>query len=465
MSAVEPKSSEVLSPSWAVIILAAGQGTRMLSDRAKVLHILGGKPLLTHVIESAQHLNPAQICVVYGHNGEKVRAALSSLPVIWVEQNPQLGTGHAVATALPYLTHTENVLILYGDVPLIQPATLEVLLSATLSGALALLTVELIDPTGYGRILRDNLSQVIGIIEEKDATPEQRNIHEINTGIMAVNKSALVKWIAQLDNRNSQGEYYLTDIVHLAVKDKITVKTIHPQSIIEVLGVNNRMQLAELERAYQARWTKKLMEHGVTLRDPARCDIRGELKHGRDVEIDLDVILEGNIQLGNRVKIGPYCYLKDATIGDDVEIRAYSHLEDVKINANCIIGPFARLRPGTELGNQVHIGNFVEIKQSTIAAETKINHLSYIGDAQVGRQVNIGAGTITCNYDGAHKHRTIIGDQAFIGSDTSLVAPVEIGAGATIGAGSVITRNAPAGELTLARTPQQTHFGWERPVK
>lgn len=451
--------------SWTVIILAAGQGTRMHSDRAKVLHILGGKPLLAHVVESAQGLNPAQICVVFGYNGEQVRAALPQLPVIWVEQNPQLGTAHAVAQALPHLTIAENILILYGDVPLIQTATLEILLSAAATATLALLTVELPDPTGYGRILRDNSNQVQEIIEEKDATAAQRSIREINTGIMAIKGAALAKWIQQIDNHNAQGEYYLTDIVRLAVRDGINIQTIHPSNILEILGVNNRIQLAELERAYQARWARKLMEAGVTLRDPARCDIRGELKFGRDVEIDLDVILEGTMQLGNRVKIGPYCYLKNAIIGDDVEIRAYSFLEGVTIAAHCIIGPFARLRPGTDLGPQVHIGNFVEIKQSIIGAETKINHLSYIGDAQIGRKVNIGAGTITCNYDGASKHPTLIGDQAFIGSDTSLVAPVEIGSGATIGAGSVITRNAPAGELTLSRAPQQTHLGWERPVK
>lgn len=450
----------------AVIILAAGQGTRMRSDRPKVLHLLGDKPLLAHVVASAQSLNPRQICVVSGHAGAQVRAALAHLPITWVEQIPQLGTGHAVAQALPFLMpEINNVLILYGDVPLIPPATLERLLSAPSVNTLGLLTVELPDPTGYGRIIRTNSAKVQEIIEEKDATPEQRRIREINTGIMAVNYAHLVKWIAQLDNRNAQGEYYLTDIIRLAVSDGISINTFHPEKIIEVLGVNNRAQLAELERAYQMRRVQKLLESGVTLRDPARCDLRGELTFGRDVEFDIDVILEGKVQLGNRVKIGPYCYLKDAIIGDDVDIRAHSVLEGVTVGANCIIGPFARLRPGTELGAQVHIGNFVEIKQSIIAAETKINHLSYIGDAKVGSKVNIGAGTITCNYDGANKHQTIIGDQAFIGSNTALVAPVHIGKNATIGAGSVITRDAASGELTLARASQQTYFGWTRPVK
>lgn len=448
-----------------VVILAAGQGTRMRSDLPKVLHTIGGKPLLAHVIDTAIKLNAARVCVVHGHGGDCFRAKFANLPINWVEQIPQLGTGHAVAQALPYLPKNDIVVILYGDVPLISVETLNKLFNLAAQNKLALLTTELTNPTGYGRILRDELGQISGIIEEKDATPEHRLINEINTGILAVNSTHLTNWIKQLNNHNSQGEYYLTDIVQLAVNDGIAVATIKPQNLNEVLGVNNRIQLAELERAYQLKRAYEYLAMGVTLRDPHRFDLRGELTAERDVEIDIDVILEGQIQLGKRVRIGPYCYLKNVIIADDTEIRANSILEDVKIGANCVIGPFSRLRPGTEIANNAHIGNFVEIKNSQIAAHSKVNHLSYIGDTKIGSGVNIGAGTITCNYDGANKHRTVIGDHAFIGSNTALVAPVAIGEHATIGAGSVITRNAPSGELTLTRAKQETLCGWQRPIK
>lgn len=459
------------SSSSTVIVLAAGQGTRMCSDLPKVLHLLGGKPLLTHVVDTAIQLDATRICVIYGHGGEQVRASLSNLPVTWVEQTPQLGTGHAVAQALPHLQPGSTVLILYGDVPLIRPETLRTLLSVAMPspdtpmGTLALLTMKLLDPTGYGRILRDHSGQVLGIVEEKDATLEQRQVCEINTGILAVNEAYLTDWIRRLDNHNAQGEYYLTDIVSLAVTDGVSVRTLHPDTVIEILGVNHRGQLAELERTYQARCAQRLMYAGVTLRDPTRFDLRGTLEVGRDVEVDIDVIFEGRVCLGNRVRIGPYCHIKNTTISDDTEVLAHSVLDGVTVGAGCRIGPFSRLRPGSELGPRVHIGNFVEIKQATVAEGSKINHLSYIGDAIVGREVNIGAGTITCNYDGCNKHQTVIGNHAFIGSDTSLVAPVEIGANATIGAGSVITCNAPPGELTLSRALQKTHPGWKRPIK
>ncbi|CAK0751165.1 fused N-acetylglucosamine-1-phosphate uridyltransferase and glucosamine-1-phosphate acetyltransferase [Gammaproteobacteria bacterium] len=456
---------------WAVIILAAGQGTRMRSDLPKVLHTLGGKSLLSHVVDTATQLDAARICVVYGHGGEQVRATLPDLPVVWMEQRPQLGTGHAVAQALPHLQRGDTVLILYGDVPLIQPDTLRTLVTAAVSfsdtstGALAILTLKLPDPFGYGRIVRDELGQVVSIVEEKDATPEQRRICEVNTGILAVNEARLADWISRLDNHNAAGEYYLTDIVGLAVADGVPVHTVQPNTVIEVLGVNHRAQLAELERTYQARRAQELLYAGVTLRDPTRFDVRGTLEVGRDVEIDIDVVLEGQVRLGDRVRIGPYCHLKNVTIANDTEVRSHSSLEGVTIGTGCIIGPFARLRPGTDLGSRVHVGNFVEIKQTQVNDGSKINHLSYVGDAVIGRGVNVGAGTITCNYDGANKHRTVIGDHAFIGSDTALVAPVEIGANATIGAGSVITRDAPSGELTLSRSRQETYPGWTRPVK
>ncbi len=454
-----------------VVILAAGQGTRMRSDLPKVLHLVGGKPLLAHVVDTATQLGAARVCVVYGHGGDRVRAALSHLPITWVEQAEQLGTGHAVAQALPHLPHNDTMLVLYGDVPLIRPDTLHALLSAAApsddapQGSLALLTAHVPDPSGYGRILRDDQDRVVGIVEDKDATRTQRSIREINTGILAVQGASLARWIAQLNPRNAQGEYYLTDIVERAVLDGVPVQAFQPNAITEILGVNHRAQLAELERAYQLRQAHDLMIVGVTLRDPARFDLRGTLTVGRDVEIDLDVLLEGNVHLGHRVRIGPYCCLKNVTLAADTEVRAHSVLEGVTAGEACILGPFARVRPGTKLGARVHVGNFVELKQTQVDEGSKINHLSYVGDAQIGRDVNIGAGTITCNYDGHHKHRTVLGDRAFIGSNTALVAPVEVGADATIGAGSTITRSAPPEALTLSRAPQETRPGWKRVTK
>ncbi|BCX81201.1 bifunctional UDP-N-acetylglucosamine pyrophosphorylase/Glucosamine-1-phosphate N-acetyltransferase [Methylomarinovum caldicuralii] len=447
-----------------VVILAAGQGTRMRSDLPKVLHTIGGKPLLQHVYELAASLRPDSLTIVYGHGGEQVRRRFSAWPVHWVEQVRQLGTGHAVQQALPHLERGQ-VLILYGDVPLLRKPTLLRLLEAGAGGKLALLTVELEDPSGYGRIVRDSgTGQVLRIVEEKDATPEEKRIREVNTGILAVPAEALKVWLGRLNNDNAQGEYYLTDIIAMAVADGVPIETVGAEPD-EVEGINNKRQLAELERVWQRRQAEALMDLGVTLRDPERFDVRGEVEAGRDVEIDPNVMLEGRIRLGDRVRIGMGAVIRDAEIGDDVEILPYSVIDGVRVGAGCRIGPFARLRPETVLADHVHIGNFVEIKKSSVGSGSKINHLSYVGDSEVGSGVNIGAGTITCNYDGVNKHRTVIGDGAFIGSDTQLVAPVQVGEGATIGAGSTITRDAPAGKLTLSRSKQVTVEHWQRPQK
>lgn len=448
-----------------VVILAAGQGTRMKSDLPKVLHPLAGRPLLRHVIEAARALEPAAIHVVHGHGGDRVRAALSDAGVNWIEQAEQLGTGHAVAQALPAIPDPARVLVLYGDVPLIGSATLSRLVEAAGDEGLGLLTAELPDPAGYGRILRDGEGAVIGIIEHKDATPEQHAIREINTGFLAVGSVRLRDWIGRLDNRNAQGEYYLTDIIGMAAADHVPVRAVHPGALHEILGVNDRRQLAELERIHQRLQAEALLLAGVSLADPARFDLRGTLDHGRDISIDINCILEGSVILGDRVRIGPGCLLRNVEIADDVEILANCVIEDAVIGAGSRIGPFARIRPETRLDREVHIGNFVEIKKSDIGAGSKVNHLSYIGDTTIGRGVNVGAGTITCNYDGANKHRTVIEDEAFIGSDTQLVAPVTVGRGATLGAGTTLTRDAPPGELTLSRSPQKTIKGWQRPVK
>lgn len=448
-----------------IIILAAGQGTRMRSALPKVLHPLGGTPLLQHVIATAQTLNADAIHVVYGHGGEQVRAALADMPVQWVEQTQQLGTGHAVAQALPAIADGQTVLVLYGDVPLIEADTLQTLAAPAMGGDFGLLTAFLDDPFGYGRILRDDTGQVIGIVEQKDASEEQRCINEINTGFLAANAGQLRQWVAQLDTGNAQGEYYLTDIIALAHRDGVPIHTSQPKTLFETLGVNDRVQLAALERHYQFQRAETLMRAGVTVRDPSRLDVRGTLSMGRDGLVDVNVVFEGQIEIGERVSIGPNTLIRNARIGDDVTIFANCVIEDAEIGSASRIGPFARLRPETRLSDHVHVGNFVEIKKSDVAAGSKINHLSYIGDSSIGGRVNIGAGTITCNYDGANKHRTIIGDDVFIGSDTQLVAPVSVGDGATIGAGSTITRDAPAGELTLSRSKQQTRTGWKRPVK
>jgi len=446
-----------------VIILAAGQGKRMCSSLPKVLHLLAGKPLLEHVVTTAQHLDAQQIHVVYGHGGDTVPSRLNHLKVNWVEQAEQLGTGHAVAKAIPFVKEGK-VLVLYGDVPLVSTATLHQLLEAA-DHALGLLTMQQSDPGGYGRIVRDEQNRVLRIVEEKDASPSERQITEINTGILAVDAEHLRLWIGALKNNNTQGEFYLTDIIALAARDGVPINTVSPGAHAEVLGVNNKAQLAELERHYQRAQAQQLMLQGVTLHDPARFDLRGELSCGSDVVIDVNVIIEGKVTLGDRTHIGPNVWIRNAKIGNDVEILANCVIEDASIEAGCRIGPFARIRPETRLAQDVHIGNLVEVKKSTVGAGSKINHLSYVGDTSVGKNVNIGAGTITCNYDGVNKHRTIIGDDVFIGSDTQLVAPVEIGSGATIGAGSTITSNAPADKLSLTRVKQQTVDDWRRPKK
>jgi len=454
-----------MSTHLTVVVLAAGQGTRMKSDLPKVLHPIGARPMLAHVIDSAQSLSPDAIHVVYGHGGERVKEQLSGLPVSWILQSQQLGTGHAVSQAMEEIADSQIVLVLYGDVPLISPATLSRLVDAAKDSRLGLLTAELDDPTGYGRIVRDSAGNVTSIVEQKDASPDQLAIAEINTGMLAVNAAQLRGWLSRIDNRNSQGEYYLTDIIALAVESGVRINAISTSDLSEIEGVNNRVQLAELERVFQQRQAKRLMLEGVTLRDPARFDLRGSLKVGRDVEIDIGVIIEGEVEIGDRCSIGPNCILKDVVLGSDVRIEANSILDSSILGNHCLIGPFARLRPDCRLADNVKVGNFVEVKKSTVDKGSKINHLTYVGDTRMGANVNVGAGTITCNYDGINKHRTVIGDDVFIGSDTQLVAPVTIGDGATIGAGSTITRNTPAGELTLSRSEQKTRKGWKRPLK
>jgi bifunctional UDP-N-acetylglucosamine pyrophosphorylase/glucosamine-1-phosphate N-acetyltransferase len=446
-----------------IVILAAGKGTRMYSDKPKVLHELAGKPLVRHVLDCAVGLQPRQVCVVYGYGGEAVPQAMRQYEAQFVIQEPQLGTGHAVQQAMPHLADDGRTLVLYGDVPLIQHSTLHQMQQA--GEGLVLLTVHLDNPTGYGRIVRDAQGDVLGIVEEKDASAEEREIREVNTGILLAPTQRLREWLAKLQNNNAQGEYYLTDIVAMAVQQGVAVHTVQPAHEWEIHGVNSKTQLAALERAWQQVEASRLLAQGVTLADPARIDVRGRLSCGRDVEIDVGCIFEGDVTLGDRVRVGAYSVVRNAAIAQDTQIAPYSHIDSSEVGADCHIGPYARLRPGTRLADEVHIGNFVEIKNSEIAAKSKANHLSYIGDSTVGSRVNIGAGTITCNYDGANKHRTVIGDDAFIGSDTQLVAPVTIGKGATIGAGSTITKDTPDGELTLSRSKQLTIAGWKRPVK
>jgi bifunctional UDP-N-acetylglucosamine pyrophosphorylase/glucosamine-1-phosphate N-acetyltransferase len=446
-----------------IVILAAGKGTRMYSDKPKVLHELAGKPLVQHVLDCASALYPQQVCVVYGHGGEAVPQAMQQYPAKFVIQEPQLGTGHAVQQAMPHLADDSRTLVLYGDVPLIQHSTLHQMQQA--GDGLVLLTVNLPNPAGYGRIVRDSQGDVLSIVEEKDATPGQREINEVNTGILLAPTKLLRGWLANLHNNNSQGEYYLTDIVSMAVQQGVAVHTVQPAHEWEIHGINSKSQLMVLERTWQLVEASRLLVQGVTLADASRIDVRGKLSCGRDVEIDVGCIFEGEVSLGNNVKVGAYSVIRDSSIAAGTDIAPYSHIDSSKVGANCHIGPYARLRPGTRLQDEVHIGNFVEIKNSEIAAHSKANHLSYIGDSTIGNRVNIGAGTITCNYDGANKHRTIIEDDVFIGSDTQLVAPVTVGKGATIGAGSTITSDAPAGELTVARGRQVTVAGWKRPVK
>jgi bifunctional UDP-N-acetylglucosamine pyrophosphorylase/glucosamine-1-phosphate N-acetyltransferase len=431
-----------------VVILAAGKGKRMHSDLPKVLHPLAGKALLAHVIDTSRQLGAARICVVYGHGGEQVRETLDAPDLSWARQEPQLGTGHAVLQAMPYLAvSSAPTLVLYGDVPLTRVATLQRLIDAAGDDALGLLTAHLDDPHGYGRIVRVD-GKVVRIVEEKDADDAERAIREINTGILVAPTAALARWLPTLGNRNAQGEYYLTDIVALAVAEGMPVVTAHPDASWETEGVNSKVQLAQLERVFQRNLAEQLLEQGVTLADPSRIDVRGELVCGRDVSIDVNCVFEGRVVLGDGVRIKANCVLEDAVVG-----------------AGSIVGPFARLRPGTELGREVHIGNFVEVKNSSIADRSKANHLAYVGDATIGSRVNVGAGTITCNYDGANKFRTVIEDDVFIGSDTQLVAPVTVGRGATLGAGTTLTRDAPPDQLTVSRAKQVSIPGWKRPVK
>ncbi len=450
--------------AMSVVILAAGKGTRMYSDLPKVLHPLAGKPMVQHVIDAAMKLGANNLHLVYGHGGDLLKSTLQDGALNWVLQAEQLGTGHAMQQAAPHFADDEDVLMLYGDVPLISVDTLTRLLAAKPQGGIGLLTVKLDDPNGYGRIVREG-GEVVGIVEHKDASDEQRRINEINTGILVANGRDLKRWLGQLTNDNAQGEYYITDIIALAHHEGRKIEAVHPSRLSEVEGVNNRQQLARLERAYQSEQSEKLLLAGVTLLDPARFDLRGELDHGRDVSIDANVIIEGQVQLGNRVKIGAGCVLKNCVIGDDCEISPYSVLEDAVLAAECTVGPFARLRPGAELGQGAHVGNFVEMKKARLGKGSKAGHLTYLGDAEIGADVNIGAGTITCNYDGANKHKTIIGDNVFVGSDTQLVAPVAVADGATIGAGTTVTRNIGAGELVISRVKQVHIPGWQRPVK
>jgi len=447
-----------------VVILAAGKGTRMRSSLPKVLHRLAGLTLLEHVIRSAQALNPGSIHVVYGHGGEQVPEQLKHLAVQWVKQEPQLGTGHAVQQAIPEIT-AQTLLILYGDVPLTRIDTLRALAQAAGSSGMALLTAELADPSGYGRILRDAAGRVTRIVEHKDASETERAIREINTGILLAPVARLKQWLAALGNNNVQGEYYLTDVIGLAVRDGQEIGTAKPQAEWEILGVNSKAQLAELERTHQRNQALVLMEQGVTLMDPARFDLRGTLTCGQDVTIDVNVVIEGVVTIGDRVQIGPNNVLRDCKIGTDTVVQPNCVIESAEIGVGCRIGPFARIRPDTRIADRAHIGNFVEIKKSSIGLGSKVNHLTYVGDSAVGKDVNIGAGTITANYDGANKHYTRIEDNASIGSNCVLVAPVTIGAGATIGAGSVIAKDAPASELTLSRAKQTTVLGWKRPTK
>ena len=449
----------------AIIVLAAGQGSRMRSARPKVLHELSGRPLLAHVLQTARALKPSRLVVVYGHGAEAVRTAFPDADLIWAHQERQLGTAHAVAQALPQIEAPDRVLILYGDVPLVRPELLESLCAALDEAVLALVTAVVDEPSGYGRILRDESGAVMGIVEHKDADEAQRAIREINTGILAVRAADLARWIERVEANNAQGEYYLTDCIRLAAAEGGRIAVVEAQSEHEVLGVNDRVQLAQAERALMARRAEALMRAGVTVIDPARLDVRGEVEAGADVVLDVNVIFEGRVKLGNGCRIGAGCVIRDSEIGAGVEVRPYSVIEGARIGADAVVGPFARIRPGTETEPHVHLGNFVEVKNSRIGAGSKVNHLSYVGDAEVGSRVNVGAGTITCNYDGAAKHRTIIGDGAFIGSNAALVAPVSIGAKATIGAGSVITKDAPADALTVARAEQRTVPGWKRPEK
>jgi len=456
-----------------IVIMAAGKGTRMRSKLPKALHRLAGKSLLQHVLDTAADLGARRIVVITGHGAEAVEASVQGATIAFARQEPQLGTGHAVQQAVPLLGADGTTLILNGDVPLIEAATARDLVAACDGSRLALLTVELDDPRGYGRIVRGDPAgrdaleggRIHRIVEDKDATAGDRTIREVYTGVMAAPTRDLKRWLAALRNDNAQAEYYLTDVVQAAVAEGVAVISAHPRDKVEVLGVNSANQLAELERLVQRRQADLLMERGVRLADPARFDLRGELVCGSDVEIDVNCVFEGRVEIGDGARIGANCVIRDATIAEGALIRPFTHIVGGSIGARAEVGPFARLRPGANLGEQVHIGNFVEVKNSTLAKGAKANHLAYLGDATVGERVNYGAGSITANYDGAHKHRTVIGNDVHVGSNCVLVAPVIVGDGATIGAGSTVAKDAPAGQLTLARTKQTTVAGWQRPVK
>jgi bifunctional UDP-N-acetylglucosamine pyrophosphorylase / glucosamine-1-phosphate N-acetyltransferase len=447
-----------------VVILAAGQGKRMQSALPKVLHPLAGAPLLAHVLMAARALKPARICIVYGHGGEQVPDAMRAADLSFVKQAPQLGTGDALKHALPQLDARKDTLVLYGDVPLISVATLQAL-SAGSGERLRILTAELDEPRGYGRIVRNAKGAITGIVEEKDATAKQRRIREINTGIMLLPGKRLASWLARLSNKNAQHEYYLTDVVALAVKDRVKIESCAPVDPGEILGVNSMRQLAEIERLQRSRVAGRLLDSGVALADPLRIDVRGELHCGRDVRIDVNCLFEGRVELGDNTVIGANCIIRNASIAAATRIEPFTLIDEAAIGKNCRIGPYARIRPGTTLAADVHIGNFVEVKASDIGVGSKANHLAYVGDTSIGRNVNVGAGTITCNYDGVNKHRTVIEDDVLIGSDVQLVAPVTVHAGATIGAGATITKDVPPGELTFTEKNQVVRPGWKRPIK
>ena len=448
-----------------IIILAAGKGTRMQSRLPKVLHKIAGQPLLSHVLTAAKTVNDAKSIVVTGFGGDQVEKTIGKQADAFVTQPDQLGTGHAVQCALPHIRENSKVLILYGDVPLIAPKTIAKMLDAVTADQMGLLTVILDDPSGYGRIIRDTDNNIAAIVEQKDASPEQLKVNEVNTGVMALTSQQLMGWLPQIDNNNAQGEYYLTDLIAIATSDSVKVKSIQPQSATEVEGVNNRVQLSQLERAHQRQKAQTLMESGTSLADPERFDQRGELSVGTDNFIDINCIFEGEVKLGSNVHIGPNCQIINSTIGDGVEIKANTIIEDSVVGDNAILGPFARLRPGTELADNTKIGNFVETKKAKVGKGSKINHLSYVGDAELGEGVNVGAGTITCNYDGANKFNTTIGDNSFVGSNSTLVAPVKVADNSFVGAGSTITKDTEQNSLAISRAKQRSIEGWKRPTK
>lgn len=446
------------------VILAAGKGTRMYSQKPKVLHTLAGKPMVSHVIDTCQEINVDKVHLIYGHGKEQMQATLANKPVNWVLQEQQLGTGHAVMQAAKHFADDEQIIVLYGDVPLISSQTIEALLTAQPAGGIALLTVKLDEPTGYGRIVRQQ-DQVVAIVEQKDANAEQLLINEVNTGVLVATGRDLKRWLSGLSNDNAQGEYYLTDVIAAAHSEGGVIEAVHPQSAMEVEGVNDRVQLASLERRFQFSQAQALLKQGVMLRDPSRFDLRGQVQCGQDVEIDANVIIEGSVTIGNNVTIGAGSVLIDCEIDDNTLVRPYSVIEGATVGETCTVGPFARLRPGAELCDDSHVGNFVEMKNARLDRGSKANHLTYLGDAVIGQRVNIGAGTITCNYDGANKHQTIIEDDVFVGSDTQLVAPVKVGQGATIGAGTTVTRDVGEGELVITRAKARHISDWQRPEK